>query len=243
MGGLRLIGLFVLCCPGAAAAAEGDRLSLSATVGLVSDYRFRGLSLADGHAAPQASLTVGHGSGAYATIWASTLDGFGAVGGADVEVDASVGIRRPLAGGTADIGLLYYAYPGSSGGDYEFFEPYVGFTRTVGPLTAKVSAAFAPAQDALGGNSNLYLAADLSAPVPRTPLTLRGHVGRSSGRTPLSPTGEYLDWQLGVDLAWRNLTLGMSYVDTDLGAADAASVGARKDIVDAAIVVSLSAAF
>lgn len=243
MRGLRLIGVIGLCWPGMAAAAAGEGLSLSATVGLVSDYRFRGISLSDGQVAPQASLTVSHDSGAYAALWSSTLDGFGAVGGADVEIDASAGVRRPLAGGTADIGLLYYAYPGSAGGDYEFFEPYVSFSRAIGPVTAKIAAAFAPAQDALGGNSNLYLAADLAAPVPRTPLTLRGHVGRSSGRTPLSPSGEYLDWQLGVDLAWRNLTLGLSYVDTDLGAADALSAGAAKDIVDTAVVFSLAASF
>lgn len=242
MRGLRLIGIIGLCWPGMA-AAEGEGFSLSATAGLVSDYRFRGISLSDGQFAPQAGLTLGHNSGAYAALWSSTLDGFGAVGGADVEIDASVGIRRPLAGGTADIGLLYYAYPGSAGGDYEFFEPYVSFSRAIGPVTTKIAAAFAPAQDALGGNSNLYLAADSSAPVPRTPLTLRGHVGRSSGRTPLSPSGDYLDWQLGVDLAWRNLTLGLSYIDTDLSAADALSAGATMDIVDTAVVFSLAASF
>jgi len=242
---LRLFGLLASCWAGTAAtaAAEPGGVSWSATAGLVSDYRFRGLSLSDGHAAPQASLTLSHGSGAYASLWASTLDGFGAVGGADLEIDASVGIRRPLADGTIDLGLLYYAYPGASGGDHEFFEPTLSFTRTAGPLTAKLAAAFAPAQDALAGNSNLYLAADLSAPLPRTPITLRTHLGRSTGHTPLTPTGDYLDWQLGADLTWRNLTLGLAYMDTDLTTAGAASAGATKDVVDGAIVLSLAVAF
>ena len=73
-------------------------------------------------------------------------------------------------------------------------------------------------------------------------MTLRAHLGRSTGDTPLTPTGDYRDWQLGADLSWRNLTLGIAYVDTDLTTA-AASAGATKDVVDGAIVLSLGAAF
>ena len=225
-----------------AAPAEA-RIDVSGAVALVSDYRFRGISLSAEHPALQPTLTAQHSSGLYAGLWTSNLDGFGELGGSNLELDFFGGLRRPLAGGSADVGLLYYAYPGSSGGDYEFFEPYLNFSRTFGPVTAKVSAAFAPAQAALGGNSNVYLAADASASIPRTPLSVRAHVGRSSGDTPLSPGGGYFEWQIGGDLVWRNLTLGISYVDTDIDAREAASAGATGDIVDGAVILSLSASF
>ncbi len=210
---------------------------------LVSDYRFRGISLSDGHAAVQGTATVRHGSGVYLGAWASTLDGFGELGGSNLEVDLYAGVRRPLAGGTLDVGLLYYAYPGSSGGDFEFFEPYANYSRSFGPVTAKLSAAFAPAQDALGGNSNLFVAADLSIAVPRSPVTLRAHAGRSHGDTPLSPTGGYLEWQLGADLTWRSFSIGLSYVDTGLSAANAASVGATREIIAPTVVFTVTSNF
>ena len=246
MGNIWPIGLAVLLLPASAAAPQTRppaAFSFEGAATLVSDYRFRGISLSDGHAAIQGTATARHRSGAYLGFWASTLDGFGELGGSNLELDIFGGIRRPLAGGTLDIGLLYYAYPGSSGGDFEFFEPYASYSRSFGPVTAKLSAAFAPAQDALGRNSNFFMAADLAVALPTTPLTLRAHVGRSSGDTPLSPTGAYFEWQLGADLAWRGLTFGLSYVDTDPSAADAISMGATSENVAAAVVLSLTANF
>lgn len=224
-------------------AAPVGAFSFEGAAVLVSDYRFRGISLSDGHAAAQGTTTARHRSGAYLGFWASTLDGFGELGGSNLEFDLYAGVRRPLAGGTLDVGLLYYAYPGSSGGDFEFFEPYASYSRSFGPVTAKLSTAFAPAQDALGGNSNFFMAADLSVAVPRTPVTLRGHVGRSHGETPLSPNGDYLEWQLGADFVWRGVTLGISYVDTDLSRTQAAGVGATFNIVAPTIVVAASIGF
>lgn len=240
------LGLAGLLLPATAHALETRppaALSVEGAIALVSDYRFRGISLSDGHPAVQGTATARHRSGAYVGAWASTLDGFGELGGSNLELDLYAGVRRPLAGGMLDVGLLYYAYPGSSGGDFEFFEPYASFSRSYGPATAKLSAAFAPAQDALGGESNFYLAADLSLALPGTPITLRAHGGRSQGDTPLSPTGGYFEWQLGADFTWRNATLGLSYIDTDLSPADAAGAGAPPSIVAPTIVVSASISF
>lgn len=239
-------GLVGLLLPATAHAQETRppaALSVEGAITVVSDYRFRGISLSDGHAAAQGTVTARHRSGVYAGAWASTLDGFGELGGSNLELDLYAGVRRPLAGGTLDAGLLYYAYPGSSGGDFEFFEPYASFSRSYGPVTAKLSAAFAPAQGALGGNSNLHVAADLSVALPGTPITFRAHGGRSQGDTPLSPTGGYFEWQLGAELAWRGLVLGLAYIDTNLSASDAIAVGASHNIVAPTLVLSLTGSF
>ena len=226
------------------AQATPSTLTISGGATLVSQYRFRGISLSDENAAVQGTINVQHESGAYAGAWASTLDGFGELGGADVEVDLYAGYRTPVASGvTLDAGLLYYAYPGSKGGDFEFFEPYANLSGTLGPATAKVGVAYGWEQDGLGGNSNVYAFGDLSSAIPTTPVTLKAHLGFSKGDTPLTPSGDYLDWLVGADYARGPFTVGVAYVDTDLSRAQAARGGASRDIVDGALVFSLGAAF
>ncbi|GAA4037610.1 TorF family putative porin [Sphingomonas rosea] len=245
---LLLVGaLLASAFPLRAAAQETPRApALTATGGvtLASQYRFRGIGLSDEKPALQGTINLNHESGAYVGAWASSLDGFGELGGSNLELDLYGGYRTELAKGvTADAGLLYYAYPGSRGGKFEFFEPYANVSGKLGPVTAKVGAAFAPAQSAIGGNSNLYLFNDNSLPIAGTPIALASHVGWSKGRTTLTPGGDYLDWSLGAQATWRNLTAGVSYVDTDIGRRDALAAGATKEIVDGAVVLSLGASF
>lgn len=219
-------------------------LTISGAATLASQYRFRGVSLSDEDIALQGTLNLSHASGFYAGLWSSTIDGFGERGGSKVELDLYAGYRAPVSSGvTLDAGLLYYAYPGSKGGDFEFFEPYASLSGTLGPGTAKVGVAYAWDQDALGGNSNVYAFGDLSAGLPNTPVTLKAHLGLSKGDTRLTPSGDYFDWLIGADVTRRNFTLGVAYVDTDLSGDQARRGGATKDIVDAAIVLSLTAVF
>lgn len=227
-------------------AIEAAPPTLTVTGGatLVSQYRFRGISLSDEKAAIQGTINLNHESGFYAGLWASSLDGFGELGGSNVELDLYGGYKTAIGSGmTLDAGLLYYAYPGSTGGDFEFFEPYANISGTLGPATAKVGVAFAPSQAGLADNSNIYVFGDLASGIPSTPITIKSHIGFSKGDTPLSPSGEYMDWLVGADYVWRNLTLGVAYVDTDLSSAEAALGGATKDIVDSAVVFSLTASF
>ena len=216
----------------------------SGGVTIVSQFRFRGIGLSDEKAALQGTLNLYNESGAYAGAWASSLDGFGELGGSNLELDLCGGYRREIAKGvTLDAGLLFYAYPGSTGGKFEFFEPYANVSGKIGPATAKVGAAFAPTQDAIGGNSNIYLFNDNSVAVPGTPVSLTSHVGWSKGRTTLTPGDDYLDWSLGAQASWRNLTAGIAYVDTDISRRDALVAGATKGIVDSAVVLFVGASF
>ena len=100
---------------------------------------------------------------------------------------------------------------------------YVAYT--IGPVTAKVTVNYAPKQKALAldqgqtgllkKNDNVYLAGDLSAAIPNTPLGLSAHLGHTWGPSWLSLGNEYTDWGAGATLTWKNLVLGVSYVDTD----------------------------
>lgn len=208
----------VACASPAAAADLGGGLSVTGGATIVSDYRFRGISQTDKRVAVQATATVSHTSGFYATVWGSSIDDYVATG-ADAELDLIAGYRKTFGSTTIDGGVLYYYYPGSGGVDTDFVEPYISVAQAIGPVTAKVTANYAPKQSALtigsGKEDNLYLAGDLSAAIPKTPVSLTAHFGHSYGPSYLTIGDGYSDWTLGASVAWKNLTAGLAYVDTD----------------------------
>ncbi|WP_374407999.1 TorF family putative porin [Pelagerythrobacter sp.] len=225
--------------------ASGDRsVTVSGGAEIVSQYRFRGIGLSDEKPALQGWAELEHESGAYAGAWASSTDGFGELGGSNLELDLSAGYRTEVADGiTIDGGLLYYAYPGSTGGEFEFFEPYAKAGFAAGPAAITLGLAFAPAQDAIGGESNVYLSADAGVPLGDTPFALDAHIGRSEGDTTLTPGGGYTDWSLGASVSWDALTARIAYVGSDISEIDALAAGATRDIVDDAVVLSLAIGF
>jgi len=234
----RLLTATALCAAAlsaapAMAADVGGGFSVTGGATIVSDYRFRGISLSDEDPALQGTVNLNHSSGFYAGVWGSSLDDTPVYG--EIELDLYAGWRGEIASGTTfDVGLLYYYYPGgdSAIGPSDYFEPYTSVTHNFGPVTGKVGAAYAWDQSATGGGDNIYVYTDWTMPIPDAPVSLRAHLGYSDGT--LSPTGDYLEWALGADFTHGPLTLGVSYVDTDLGGGEN---------VDAGVVVSLGVTF
>lgn len=243
-------------------------VTVSGSVALVSDYRFRGVSQSDEEAAIQAGITITHESGFYAGFWSSNLAGWGTFGGPNLELDLIGGYKRSLGSGTAiDVGLTWYTYPG--GADLtDFAEGYVKLSGTLGPATGLVGVAYAPKQRALGNFSNtpfsagqsednLYLWGDASVGIPKTPVTAKAHVGYSDGNpglgpngTSVAPTGSYVDYLVGVDVTFNPVTLGIAYTGTDISAAKSAyllpNFSSTKDgssIAAGQIVFSITASF
>jgi uncharacterized protein (TIGR02001 family) len=116
----------------AAAEPEAPLASpFSANLALVSDYRFRGLSQSFRHPALQGGFDYVHPSGLYLGNWNSSVSGNQYNNGAGLEMDFYGGYKfEPVAGVSADLGLLYYAYPGASigasGEKYNNGEVYLG---------------------------------------------------------------------------------------------------------------------
>lgn len=213
-----LLLLALSAAPAAAQEEEQSAFTVSGGATLVTDYRFRGISQTDKRPAVQGTFTVAHESGLYGTVWGSSIDDYVA-NGSDQEIDFIAGYRRTFGATTIDAGVLYYYYPNSGGVNSDFFEPFVSVAQAFGPVTAKASLAYAPKQSALsigdGKEDNLYVAGDLSAAIPETPVSLTAHVGHSFGPSYLTIGDEYTDWSLGASAAWKNLSFGLSYVDTD----------------------------
>ena len=218
--GLSAVALAVLSVPAFAQDEPASALTVTGSAAVVSDYRFRGISQSDKRFALQGGLTVTHESGFYVSTWGSSIDDYVAAG-SDQELDLIAGYSRTFGAATVDVGVLYYYYPGSGGANTDFVEPYASIKGTFGPATAKLSAAYAPKSRALsvdGGltrEDNLYVAGDLAASVPNTPLGVSAHLGHSFGPSYLTIGDEYTDWSVGATYTWSHLTFGVSYVDTD----------------------------
>lgn len=223
-------------------------VTVSGSAAIASDYRFRGVSQSDEHMAIQGGLTLAHDSGLYVGIWASNLAGWGTFGGANMELDLIGGYKTKISPtGTLDVGLTWYMYPGGAA-KTDYAESYVKLSGTTGPVSLTAGAAYAPKQQAIGKwynngasaaagvydhpgakSDNLYLWGDGAAAIHGTPFTAKAHIGHSWGMdglgpnaTAVSPTGDYWDWSIGADTVWRNLTLGVAWVDTDISDRDAA---------------------
>lgn len=213
-------------------------LTLSGEVALVSDYRFRGLSLSDEKVALQPGLTLSHESGFYVSAWGSNIQE--TAGGADVELDLLAGYATELPGGVQiDAGVVWYLYPGDSSVDY--VEGYGSVTITRGALTPKLGIAYAPSQNALGNEDNFYVYAGLEAAIPGTPLTLDATLGYETGALDAKAGGGKLDWQVGLSCAVGPATLGVHYIDTNTRLIGGAS--GRRNLADPTVVASLSLAF
>ncbi len=261
-----------------AETAPPKPITVTGSVGLVNDYRFRGVSQSDENLAVQGGITIAHESGLYIGTWGSNLAGWGTFGGSNMELDLIAGFKLPVGGGTLDVGATWYMYPGGFD-NTDFIEPYAKLSGTAGPVNLTGGVAYAPKQQALGPwyrngtsaangvydrvnakDSNLYLWGDISSGVPNTGVTVKGHIGYSNGNkglgpfaTSVSPTGEYWDWLVGADytVPGTPLTLGVAYVDTDIGRRESAylqpSFSEGQDgsgsIANGKVLVSLTAAF
>lgn len=217
-----------------AAAPTGPEKPFKITGGItaISDYRFRGLTQTNGDGAIQGTINVNSAVGFYVGTWASTIDGSGKTpllaGYGDAEVDLYGGYTKTFSGVTVDGGLLYYYYPSAIKGlNTDFFEPYASASYTIGPVSAKVGGNYAwGGQKGLdftsGKDDNIYVYGEGSVAVPKTPLTLKGHVGYTDGSlglANLNPTDKnYWDWSGTVEAVGGPFKVGVTYIDTDITA-------------------------
>lgn len=212
-------------------AAPPPALTINGTATVVSDYRFRGISQTDKNVAIQGSITLTHSSGFYVSVWGSSTDSYVTASLAGhQEIDIIAGYSKTFGGTKIDGGVLYYVYPKTKfAGDTsssDFAEPYFDISHTFGPVTAKATINYAFKQKALRldqttgpSHDNVYLAGDLSAAIPKTPIGLTAHLGHSFGPSWLATDANgkkgYTDWGLGATVTYKVLTFGLSYVDTN----------------------------
>lgn len=249
---------------------EDKPFTVSGSAAFVTDYRFRGVSQSNNSVAVQAGLTFQHESGLYAGFWSSSLAGWGTFGGPNVELDWFGGYKFGIGPASLDTGFTVYTYPGGAD-TTTFVELYAKLSGTLGPVGLTGGLFYAPKQTPLGNwfatpeseigskGDNLYLSGDAVFGIPGTPVTAKAHLGYSNGNpglgpngTSIAPTGSYVDWLLGFDVALGPVVLGFNYVDTSINPDSAewealqpnfSEVPNGKPISGAQFVFSVSAAF
>lgn len=187
--------------------AEDEPISLSANAALVSDYRFRGISLSDKDPAIQGGFDVSTSGGFYVGTWGSSIENYG---GSELELDIYGGYATSLGNLDFDVGVIGYTYPGSH--DTTYWEAYSSVGGTAGIVGWTLGAAYAFDQDSIGGDDNIYLYLDTSLPIADTPLSLSGHIAYEDGAF----GADKWDWMLGVSYDFKHFSLGVSYVDTNI---------------------------
>ena len=237
----------VLGGPAMAQTAPPAEFTVTGGATLVSDYRFRGESQTNRDLAVQATATVQHKSGFYASFWGSSIDDYVA-NGSDAELDLIGGYKKTFSGTTVDGGLLYYVYPGNGGATTNFAEPYLSVSHSYGPLSAKVGGNFAWKQKALGltgdRRGGVYGYAELAVAIPKTPVTVTGHLGHSFVRNYITFGENYTDFSIAATYTIKQLSFGVSYVDTDDHSYSYPTGGGRnKNITKGALVGSVGFAF
>jgi uncharacterized protein (TIGR02001 family) len=238
----RIIGitLFVLGTPvfaqeapavleAPAAPAAPAAASVSYNLGVISDYRYRGISQTRLHPAVQGGADyTDPASGFYAGTWLSSITwAKDAGGGGSVEMDIYGGKRGELGGGVSyDVGVLGYVYPGNGLGDQPGFvnantaELYgqLGY----GPYYVKYSNALTNLFGFVESRYSSYL--DLGANLDAgNGVTVNLHAGRQHVQHSLNAS--YTDWKIGVSKAWGPITLSLAAVGTT--ADEAAYTSAR----------------
>lgn len=229
-----------VAAPAFAQEEEAGPVTVTGSVTLASDYRFRGVGLSGGDIAIQGGVTINHESGFYLGTWASSLEDTPVYG--EVELDVFGGWAGDISDGLgADVGVTYYAYPSKDpgAGPSDVWEVYGKLKPSFGPVGLTFGAYYSWDQDSLGGGDNLYLSADAALGIPNTPLTLTAHAGYTDGFLTYTPDGNAWDYSIGASATvLGSLTLGVAYVGVE-GPGGPAWDG----ITDDTVVVTLGASF
>lgn len=135
--------------------------TLGFNVGLVTDYRYRGITQSRFDPALQGGVDFSHKSGFYLGTWASSIKWIKDAGGdASTEIDFYGGYKGSAGDLGYDVGVLRYQYPGHSLAVSPNTSEIYG-ALTYGPFTAKYSHSVSNLFGFANSNGSGYL--DLSA--------------------------------------------------------------------------------
>jgi uncharacterized protein (TIGR02001 family) len=194
------------------ASSAAAKPEWSADVGVVSDYRFRGIDLSRGRPAVQASLSIEDSSGFYGQVWTSTLGH-----GSHTELDFSGGYDAEISDQLSlDASANLYTYPSGSDPNYVELTGSASFTR--GPASAKLELSYVPPQGRT--HANTYVSTEASYDIPKTPVSLSATLGYERGWFDEVEHGGKWDWTVGAEVALKPAKLCLNYVGSNADGGD-----------------------
>lgn len=252
----RASGCLALCA--AALATSGSAWAqesasahtLSANVGFVSNYVFRGMSYTQDRPALQGGFDYAHASGFYAGVWGTNVSA-DAINDASLEIDFYGGYAWTQDDWRIDAGLLQFYYPEHpklAGTDerYDTLEAYAAlgwrqltlkYSHTLTDFFGFNSASMGAGRGDSRGSGYLELNAELPL---ADGLALGLHLGRQQVRN--YDEFDYTDWRLGLAASFAAGWKG-SFAYTDTDADDALWVADGKRLGKAHWILGLSRSF
>jgi uncharacterized protein (TIGR02001 family) len=197
---LGLVGVLV-------SNADSSRAQLSGSVSVVSDYRYRGISLSDNEPAAQLGVNYDDETGWYAGAFVSTIKSAAYdTRGAQLISFAGYAWRMP-SGLSVDIGADYSLVTAVP--RYNYPEVYAGFAFQ------NVSGRLHYAPRYFGQNSAaLYGELNLAQPLLEN-VRLLAHIGvldSEANRYYENPSGALVDGAIGVGIDWQGFSMQVSWV-------------------------------
>ena len=254
-----------------AKAPEPD-YTLAYNVGVVSDYRFRGIRQTSGKPALQGGVDFSHKNGFYLGAWGSNVKWVKEVNGAtkgSYEIDLYGGFKGEITPGlNFDVGAITYQYPGNNSGVANRSYPNAvaagaygnaSTTELYGALTySVVTLKYSRSAGRFLGNQNSsgssYLELNASFDLGEG-FTLSPHVGHQripnqnntnaiTGQVKTGNAANYTDYALTLakDLG-NGLTLSGTIMDTNAKKGGFYTDLKNKYIADSAFVVGLKYTF
>ncbi|MBY0574771.1 MAG: TorF family putative porin [Undibacterium sp.] len=192
---------------------------VSFNLGVISDYRYRGISQSRLQPALQGGLDyTDNVHGFYAGTWMSTIKWTkDAGGGGDLEVDLYAGKRGEITKDVSyDLGVLAYVYPANG------LAKVVGFANAnttelygqigFGPGYIKYSHSVTNLFGFIDSKSSGYF--DLGANVEMNQgYTLNLHFGSQTVKN--NGTYSYKDWKIGVTKEWVGVNFSLAMIGTN----------------------------
>jgi uncharacterized protein (TIGR02001 family) len=217
---VAVAALSAVAVPSISLAADS---SVAFNAGVVTDYRYRGLSQSRLQPALQGGVDFTAGA-FYLGAWGSTINWIKDSGGdANVEIDLYGGYKGEISKGvTFDIGALAYQYPSNKlSTSANTFELYGAITT--GPVTAKYSRSTTNLFGTADSKGSGYF--DLSATFDMSGFAVTPHIGRQI----IKNGSSYTDYSLAVSKEVSGITWSLTLVDTNtevpLGGKDTAKAG------------------
>lgn len=207
---------------GSAEAAYAAESETAASITLVSDRVWRGLSQTAGDPSITGEAKWNHADGPFVGILASNYRS-DQTGDSGIALTPFFGINRTVGGVNIDVGYLYRASIGAS--DRDFGEATISAGCKIGPLTARAGIFYSWQHYLPGQNTYLYL--DTRMPVGTVrgvPVSLSGHVGAFDAR---GTADDYRDWKLGLSAKLRRISLSANLSDANVDAGRSRLEGAR----------------
>jgi uncharacterized protein (TIGR02001 family) len=219
-----------------AAAAPAPDWSITANVGLFSEYIFRGITQTAGKPAVQGGFDLGHSSGFYAGTWASNiswLQDFGAYSRSSLEWDFYGGFKHNIGDSDFfyDVGGYYYYYPGTrvaGAANADTFEVYgaLGWKWVSAKLSYATTNYFGTKPTGQDTDGTYYIDVSAAYPFGDSGVSLLAHYGYldvnndGSGNTKAG----YSDWKIGVSYVvpegmLKGTEIGAYYTDSDANSA------------------------